>query len=57
MAPTDALKVAVPLGIGLASMAYLTIKLTTGYSFSTDKVNSGNPLTVNQKKKKSEGKK
>lgn len=37
MAPTDALKVAVPLGIGLASMAYLTIKLTTGYSFSTDK--------------------
>ncbi|KAG9322880.1 hypothetical protein KVV02_002389 [Mortierella alpina] len=37
MAPTDALKVAIPLGLGLASAAYLTIKLATGNSFSTDK--------------------
>ncbi|KAF9959648.1 hypothetical protein BGZ72_009115 [Mortierella alpina] len=37
MAPTDALKVAVPLGLGLASAAYLTIKLASGNGFSTDK--------------------
>ncbi|CAO3570808.1 unnamed protein product [Mortierella alpina] len=37
MAPTDALKVAIPLGLGLASAAYLTIKLTAGSGFSTDK--------------------
>ncbi|KAF9565999.1 hypothetical protein EC968_003936 [Mortierella alpina] len=37
MAPTDALKVAIPLGLGLASAAYLTIKLAAGNSFSTDK--------------------
>ncbi|KAF9948259.1 hypothetical protein BGZ70_002284 [Mortierella alpina] len=37
MAPTDALKVAIPLGLGLASAAYLTIKLTASSGFSTDK--------------------
>ncbi|KAG0057664.1 hypothetical protein BGZ83_005603 [Gryganskiella cystojenkinii] len=37
--PTDILRVALPIGIGLASAAYLTLKLTqsTNSGFSTDK--------------------
>ncbi|CAO3571080.1 unnamed protein product [Mortierella alpina] len=37
MASTDAIKVVVPLGLGLASAAYLAIKLAAGNGFSTDK--------------------
>ncbi|KAF9344275.1 hypothetical protein BGX26_004582 [Mortierella sp. AD094] len=39
VSPTDILRVALPIGIGLASAAYLTLKLTqyTNDGFSTDK--------------------
>ncbi|KAF9573969.1 hypothetical protein EC968_007655 [Mortierella alpina] len=37
MASTDVLNIAIPVGLGLASAAYLTMNLATGNSFSTDK--------------------
>ena len=38
LAASDALKVAIPIGIGLASAAYLTMKAVVGDGFGSDKV-------------------
>ena len=35
---TDALRVAIPIGIGLASAAYLTMKVVLSEGFGSDKV-------------------
>jgi hypothetical protein len=35
---TDALRAAIPIGIGLASAAYFTMKVVLGEGFGSDKV-------------------